>query len=105
MTDIETLKRSRGIARTYMTKSIKKLKTLLDQETIDERELEVKTDDLDRRLAALDTAQSEYELQILDPDELEEDLDEAEHIRDVVQAVRLQVQGTLNLVQRWPLKL
>ena len=86
----KTVERRRAAARGWVSRSVKALKELLADDDVGRVALEDAIDDLDRRLASLDDAQSSVELLISDPKKLEEDIDEADQFRRQVRVPRLQ---------------
>ena len=79
--DKKTVERRRAAARGWVSRSVKALKELLADDDVGRVTLKDAIDDLDRRLASLDDAQSSVELLISDPKKLEEDIDEADQFR------------------------
>ncbi|XP_045101470.1 uncharacterized protein LOC123498431 [Portunus trituberculatus] len=83
-------KRRRTAAKGWATQSSKALATLLAEPTMTRLQLEDAIADFDRRLAALDDAQSIVELDIDDPDKLDEDIDAADAFRRQIRCTRVQ---------------
>ena len=94
MADLARLKKTRAVARGWLTRNERRLEEVLEREEVDGLEVQEAVEEVDRRLALLDEAQSAYELE-LPEDELDADLQESAEVREAVQAVRLKATKAL----------
>ena len=94
MAEIEKLKRVRASARAWMTRAVKGLEKVLKRKEAERVDCVTAMEEVDRRLALLDEAQSAYELE-LDVEEFETDFQEAAELRETVEAARVKATKAL----------
>lgn len=90
------LKRARVAARSWATRASNSLEDICGTEDINVNELQEAIDEIDKRIAILDGAQSEYEMSLIDETELVNDIENAGIIRDNLRCNRLKGTSLLN---------
>lgn len=83
MAELETAKKSRSAARSWLTRSVNKLDELVSKAGTDSLDIEVGLRDVENRVASLENAQAAVEV-LLTVDELGPDIEEAGEIFDRV---------------------
>ena len=97
----QQLERKRAAGRGWATRSSNALAALVAKPEVTIMELEDGIEDFDKRLAALDDAQSAVELGIVEPDKLEDDIKAADQFRRQVRVPRVQAaQKLAELLQK-----
>ncbi|XP_066959220.1 uncharacterized protein [Macrobrachium rosenbergii] len=94
------LRKSRSAACGWMTRSSNALMDLLGDRQVSKVELQDAVDDFDRRLAHLDEVQSALELEIGNPQDLEEDIEYADKFRRQVRVPRIQAAQRLLALEK-----
>ena len=85
---MEVVKKKRAAAKCWMTRSIKELQELLDDNSTSQELLEAAVSDFDKRLSSLDDQQAQFELELEDFSKLEADIEEADKFRRSTRKVR-----------------
>ena len=85
---MEVVKKRRAAAKGWLTRSIKELQELLDDNSTSQELLEAAVSDFDKRLSSLDDQQAQFELELEDFSELEADIEEADKFRRSARKIR-----------------
>ena len=78
---MEVIKKRRAAGKGWLTRSIKELQELLDDNSTSQELLEAAVSDFDKRLSSLDEQQAQFELELEDLSELEADIEETDKFR------------------------
>lgn len=85
---LEVVKKRRAGAKRWLTRSMKELQELLDDNSTSQELLEAVVSDFDKRLSSLDDLQELYELELENTSELETDIEEADKFRRSARKIR-----------------
>ena len=83
---MEQLERRRSASKGWATRTSKSLRTLLTKDDVSKEEVTDALQDLEKRVDALDAAQTELELHISDSAKLDDDIEAAAEYRRQVRA-------------------